>query len=316
MSKTISDELKAHLAEDVTTIATCWRIVRSDAQEFFFTDHDTDIVYDGDTYEAASGVLPQSLQQSDQFAVDNQQLTALLESDRISEADMSAGLFDYAKLDVFILNYEDLTQGVMYLVKDWSLGEIEIRDNAFTAEARGKAQHLQQNICQLYSADCRADLGDAQCQVNLALLTITSTVESVSESRRIFTSSDLIVEPGSGDPSGTPLDPVYQYGLLTWLEPSSGESYNGANAGYQMEVKRHDPDTGEIELFEAMPYTIEVGDEFSVTYGCDKSITTCKARFDNVVNFRGEPYIPGLDRMLDIATHKGNVYQDYPNPFN
>jgi len=40
---------------------------------------------------------------------------------------------------------------------------------------------------------------------------------------------------------------------------------------------------------------------YSLTKGCDKTITTCFSRFNNVVNFRGEPLVPGLDRMLETA---------------
>ena len=31
--------------------------------------------------------------------------------------------------------------------------------------------------------------------------------------------------------------------------------------------------------------------------GCDKSIATCAARFGNAANFRGEPYLPGIDLL-------------------
>jgi uncharacterized phage protein (TIGR02218 family) len=31
--------------------------------------------------------------------------------------------------------------------------------------------------------------------------------------------------------------------------------------------------------------------------GCDKTIGTCAQRFNNAVNFRGEPYLPGNDAL-------------------
>lgn len=31
--------------------------------------------------------------------------------------------------------------------------------------------------------------------------------------------------------------------------------------------------------------------------GCDKTVATCVARFGNIVNFRGEPYLPGMDLL-------------------
>ena len=44
-----------------------------------------------------------------------------------------------------------------------------------------------------------------------------------------------------------------------------------------------------------------VGDTFNAIAGCDKTISTCIAKFNNAVNFRGEPYVPGMDKMLATA---------------
>jgi uncharacterized phage protein (TIGR02218 family) len=37
-----------------------------------------------------------------------------------------------------------------------------------------------------------------------------------------------------------------------------------------------------------------------VTVGCDKSHETCRARFDNVLNFRGFPHMPGNDFVVRV----------------
>jgi uncharacterized phage protein (TIGR02218 family) len=107
MSKEIGSALLDHLAQNVTTMATCWKITRQDAVQFFFTDHDVDLLIDGDTYEAASGALPTTLTQKRDAAVDNMEIMSFIESDKITEADIMAGKFDYALVDIFIVNYED-----------------------------------------------------------------------------------------------------------------------------------------------------------------------------------------------------------------
>jgi hypothetical protein len=53
--KTISTALAEHLAGDVTTLATCWKITRRDGVVLGFTDHVRDLDVDGVTYRAASG---------------------------------------------------------------------------------------------------------------------------------------------------------------------------------------------------------------------------------------------------------------------
>jgi uncharacterized phage protein (TIGR02218 family) len=44
-------------------------------------------------------------------------------------------------------------------------------------------------------------------------------------------------------------------------------------------------------------FAVAVGDRAEVIEGCDKTIATCAARFANAVNFRGEPYLPGIDLL-------------------
>jgi len=53
-----------------------------------------------------------------------------------------------------------------------------------------------------------------------------------------------------------------------------------------------------LTLWQAMPEQIEAGDTFVVTAGCDKRFDTCRARFNNAVNFRGFPHIPGNDFII------------------
>lgn len=83
----------------------------------------------------------------------------------------------------------------------------------------------------------------------------------------------------------------FDYGLITFD--------TGANAGLSMEVKAYT--TGQIVLQLPMPHPVEVGDTYTLIAGCDKSMATCRDRFSNLVNFRGEPYLPGLDKIVQVA---------------
>jgi uncharacterized phage protein (TIGR02218 family) len=76
---------------------------------------------------------------------------------------------------------------------------------------------------------------------------------------------------------------------LTWT--------SGLNDGLRMEVKAFTTGTGLIELFLPMPFDIGGGDTFDIQAGCDKSVATCLSKFNNVINFRGFPYIPGNDKI-------------------
>jgi len=49
-----------------------------------------------------------------------------------------------------------------------------------------------------------------------------------------------------------------------------------------------------LEPWQAMAKEVGVGAAFTVTAGCDKHFKTCKAKFDNSVNFRGFPHVADI----------------------
>jgi len=271
--KTSSSSLAAHLAGEVTTLCTCWTVTRTDGVAMGFTDHDRDLSVGGVTYRAASGYTPSAVATSASLAVDNLDVDVVLDDDGITEADLRAGLYDHATVEVMLVNWAAPTDGGIILSKG-HLGEVTCKRSVATAEIRGLAQALATNLGEYFSADCRAALGDARCGVDLAVLTVSATVTAV-ESRRCFT---------VGGVAGSD----YVGGLVAFT--------SGACAGLKMEVKACDG--GSITLFVPMPREIAVGDGLTIRPGCDKSIATCHGRFDNVVNFRGEPFVPGNDAAL------------------
>jgi uncharacterized phage protein (TIGR02218 family) len=104
-------------------------------------------------------------------------------------------------------------------------------------------------------------------------------------------------------------DEWYQGGRLSWV--------TGNNVGLSAEVRRfiitqiEDPENpGEFldvftfHLFLPMYRDIQIGDTFRVTAGCDKHRSTCQLKFDNLVNFRGVPFVPGISQILDTPDGK------------
>ena len=41
-----------------------------------------------------------------------------------------------------------------------------------------------------------------------------------------------------------------------------------------------------------LPFAPAPGDTFNVAFGCDHTQATCQSKFNNLVNFRGFPYVP------------------------
>jgi len=79
----------------------------------------------------------------------------------------------------------------------------------------------------------------------------------------------------------------FTYGTLIWT--------SGDNEGYSQDVWRFS--AGQVTLMVPMTYAIQAGDTFSIVAGCDRLFQTCKDRYNNVLNFRGEPDVPGIDAI-------------------
>lgn len=281
--KSISNNLRTALGAEVTTLANCWKVTRRDGTVLGFTDYDSDIVFETVTYEAKSGFTPTAVAASASLNVDNLDVEGMLDAETISAEAVMAGVYDFAEIEVFMVNYKDLTQGRLLLRRGW-LGEISLQQGQFVAEVRGLTQKLAQNVGELYSAACRANLGDGRCQVNMASHTKTGTI-AVAEGRHGF--SDAARTEASGYFTG---------GSITFT--------SGANQGLSMEIKEYA--SGKFVFALPMPYALTAGDAYTVKAGCDKSFSTCMAKFSNAINFRGEPHVPGMDRMLETSATRSS----------
>jgi len=228
--KTISPQLRTHLAQPVTTIAVCWQIVRTDGTQFAFTSFDDDLVVGGITYSSTAGFTRSAIQTNSTGEVDNVDVIGFFQPDAITEQDLKNGLFDYATVYVFAVNWANLGQGICRLRRGW-LGETTISPaGIFAAELRGMTQALVQEFGSDYMPLCRADLGDAKCKMPIKPrkwsphLTV-KTDDYVQAATQ--TSDDLMVAifraandgtTGSTEPSwNTPFDAPTADGPITWF---------------------------------------------------------------------------------------------------
>jgi uncharacterized phage protein (TIGR02218 family) len=287
--KTVSVALKTHLAGEVTTICTCWKITRRDGTEFFFTDHDVDLLVDGNTYVAAVGYTRTAIAANADMSVDNMDVNGIFDDASITETDLRSGLFDGAEVRVFLVNWANPAQGTMALRRG-RLGDVLVTPSGvFQSQLMGFGQVLQQTVGDLFTPSCRADLGDAKCGIDLDVggWRKAATVESVTDAR---TFSIAVTEPRAVD---------------GWFVDGVVSFTSGANAGRSMEVKAWIQATATVTLFLPLPAPIQVGDTLTLYPGCRKTTADCRNKFSNIVNFRGEPFVPGLDGLLQSPATAG-----------
>lgn len=284
--KTAHAGLADHLASGTTTLCRCWLVTRRDGQKFGFTDHDRTLVVAGQMFDPASGFAASEMQSSLGLSVDTMEVDGALSSDRITDEDIALGLWDAADVEILLVNWRVPAQRM--ILRRGILGEVSRGALAYQAEIRSLAHVLNQEQGRIYQRGCDTVLGSRRCGINLAgpayhgAGIVTAAIDD-----RLLSVSGL-----NGFASGW-----FAHGVLTWTE--------GKNAGAAAELRAHavsnlDGSVG-LTLWQRAALSIESGDRFTVTAGCDRTFDMCSSRFSNSLNFQGFPHMPGNDFALNYA---------------
>ncbi|MBV8688403.1 MAG: DUF2163 domain-containing protein [Alphaproteobacteria bacterium] len=257
----------------LTALAFCWELRRRDGVRLGFTTHDRDLTVDGLVYRAAPGMLPSAVTLREGFGGEGPDVSGAITSDAITAEDLADGRWDGAAVRLFLADWEAGGETVVLLAGE--LGDVGLEGDGFEAELRGLAARLERPAVEQASPDCRARLGDKRCRVDMAARVRVTRVAAVGDE------STLDVEeapPGEG---------LYAFGRLRWL--------GGANSG--LETGLLASRGTRLTLRDPPPLPPAAGDLVEIEEGCDKTFATCRSRFANADNFRGEPHLPGMDLL-------------------
>lgn len=291
----IPDVLAAHLSGDATTLCRSWRVTRRDGVVLGFTEHDRDLTFAGTTFQAASGFAGTEAREVAGLAAPGAEVTGGFSSAAISEADLAAGRYDGAHVELFTVNWQ-APEAQHLLMKVQEIGEVSRAGGAFSAELRSFAHRLSQEQGRLYGRRCDASLGDGRCGVDLAAagrraMGLVAAVEGRDR---------LVVTGLDGFDDGH-----FRLGALRFD--------SGVNEGLTVEIAGNAAIAGGTRLTLWLPLesAAAVGDAVTVTVGCDKAFSTCRDRFANGLNFRGFPHMPGSDfaysYVKGVSTHDGTA---------
>lgn len=87
---------------------------------------------------------------------------------------------------------------------------------------------------------------------------------------------------------------TFETGYVWWI--------SGDNAGLKTPIRTWDPDTSTVKLYFREPNPIQAGDRFIAVRTCQKRFNEdCVEIFQNGINFRGFPHLPGKLTEEDVA---------------
>lgn len=264
--------METFLAPELTSFALCWRLERRDGVALGFTSHDRDLVVDGLLYRASPGIAPSAIEESAIGEDSAFEVAGAVSAASLSDSDLRSGRWDGAQVRLLAVDWSDPSRSVQ--LARGELGGVTVRRGAFTADVKGAGATLDRPIVEETSPECRAALGDARCGVALAGRTSVARVVAV-------TGTSVTIDRSEPVANG------WGWGRLRWLD--------GRNGGLAETILAS---AGTVLTLAAPPrLPVTPGARVELVEGCDKSFETCRARFANAANFRGEPHLPGLDLL-------------------
>lgn len=298
MPKIIPAALQAHYDTGQTSLAVGILIQRQGGEVFGLSVSSTPLVLDltlwnvapwslsGLTsfkFDTASGMDALALSSSAGFNTDDGQMIVLNKGTMFDERDILAGRWRGARFKIFLYRWDVSPVTIandIEVLKTGTLGNIQISPVTLSIELHCLKRRLQQPQGIVSQPTCRSRFGaqgPGECNIDLDPYTHDYTVTTVTD-KRIF-GSDTAFGP----------DDMFGNGLVTFT--------SGLNDGLTMTVEEFA--AGMFTLTAPMLRAIQVGDTFTAVEGCRKRFEEdCKARFDNALNFSGEPHRPTRDRVL------------------
>lgn len=266
--------------------ATLWRINPDfpSSPTLYFTNHNEEIVFEGNTYEPAGGFNASAHEEREGLKASSFSTKGIVTSEKITEEDLRAGVYREAEVTEYIVDWRWPWIGAIAEQTFW-IEEIEWDTDSWKAELTGITNRLREQVGRRYEFTCQWRLGEGQCGnpgdgVDLLTITESGSVTLVEKQRKIFTTSL----------NKTFTDGHFQDGLLIWT--------SGSNQGLAFEVRAYELLEGKIFFHIKTPFDIQVEDDFTVYSGCDKRFVTCKDKFDNVINFGGFNKMPLTDEVI------------------
>lgn len=271
-----------------TRWAQVWTIVRLDEEVFRFTSKDTDLIWQGETYQSCDSLVPSASEAvSEVDAAGTMDLSGAIGADGITAQALYAGLFDGAEVEAWLVPWQG--EGSPKLLLSGTFGSVEQGETGFKVELVGDGAKLMQTpLVRLLTPGCWKQFGDRFCQKDLGPLTVTGTVDS-GQGQRNFTDAARAEAAG-----------YFSRGRVTFT--------TGDNAGVSAEIKDH-ATGGVFTLWPRLPFAVDAGDQYSMTPGCtllteaSGGTNGCTA-WANEVNYGGAKNVPGGDKRSNPTVIK------------
>ncbi len=190
------------------------------------------------------------------------QLVGAISPRTITSADVQRGVYSGARVDHYTYDWR---RGKVYQHYVWWVNKMSDDGYQWSAELSSTERFFANAIGEVYNNTCPAVLGDTKCKV---VVTVTSmTVTAVADVQMEFTQGNTSFA-----------EDWFGQGWIRWTA--------GNNKGVLCRVLTSTT-AGAMKLSTPTRFSIRVGDTFEAGPGCNGLASTCKDKFNNLTNYRG-----------------------------
>ncbi|WP_374597614.1 DUF2163 domain-containing protein [Brevundimonas sp.] len=162
----IPSELADRIESGAAGLCHAWVLTRANGVRLGFTDHDRDLEVDGVMCRADSGWTAGAAESAVGLGAGAASVAGGLDDDAISDADVEAGLFDRAAVELWRVDWARPDLRVRLWVG--TLASIRREGGGFVAELAGPTAALERVVGRTYGRECDAVLGDGRCRVDVS----------------------------------------------------------------------------------------------------------------------------------------------------
>jgi uncharacterized phage protein (TIGR02218 family) len=261
------------LTDRVAMPARLVTIERRDGTVIRIAEAQAAITVDGNTFTPVPGCEISAVKHTLGGEVPSMQIDAVhSDGGTFDTAAIDIGLYDAASVNLYIVNRANPT--TLGLLFSGTIQPVNYDISGLLSfDIRGHAVGAGTGYIQHFAPMCRTDLFSSLCGVDPDAYERTATVAGIID-RFNFTVAGL-----SGSP---PADGWFNGGVILTAD------------GIAFEAANWDLSSLQITAFLPCNRMIAVGMSLTMWPGCDKRLATCHGKFNNTLNFQGEPHSIGV----------------------
>jgi uncharacterized phage protein (TIGR02218 family) len=248
-------------------------VQRPDGAGFASTSHDHRQFTGSMTLEPNIDLRPRELAVNDQLFGSFLELEGGLGSQISPTADLRSGHWRGAAVRLLMGDWWQEAETCTLAAGE--VGRITLQEERLAISVDLRPDDARQPPCIQTSPECRAVLGDRQCRMDMRSRKLRVTVVAAL-------AEGIVVDTADIDRFGM--------GRLRWI--------SGSQCGLEDMIVA--VEAGRLVLRDAVLSSLKIGDTAILTEGCDGRRSTCSERFGNILNFRGEPDLPGSEIIMRL----------------